>query len=89
MTAPNVFTTVTLHAARALGETPERIADQPQLDRYPAFSSFLMVDLIEGLEEHYRITCDPADLTPANLRDARNLSAMVERAIGAQHKVVS
>ncbi|MFJ4620847.1 acyl carrier protein [Streptomyces sp. NPDC088812] len=81
MTSENVFRTVTRYAAGVLGETPEQIAAQPQLDQYPAFSSFVMADLVEQLEERYGIVCDPEELTPANLRDAHRLTALVEGAL--------
>ncbi|MEU6587756.1 acyl carrier protein [Streptomyces sp. NPDC046881] len=70
-------------AAETLGADPAALLAGASLSELPEFNSFRIVELVERLEERFRIEFRPDDLVPENLHRVEDLHRAVERATPA------
>ncbi|MFJ4525657.1 acyl carrier protein [Streptomyces sp. NPDC088810] len=70
-------------AAETLGADPAALLAGASLSELPEFNSFRIVELVERLEERFRIEFRADDLVPENLRRVDDLHRAVERATPA------
>jgi acyl carrier protein len=63
-------------AAYVLGVAPSLLAENGDLTRFPTYTSFRVLDIVESVEQWLTVEIDPDDLVPSNLRRVDTLCAM-------------